>query len=127
MKSIYDTNFNNQKVLVRVDFNVPLNTDRRVTDRSRRIAAKKTIEKITNDGGTAILMSHLGRPNGKDPELSLISHIVKDIEDVLEKSILFTNQVIGEKTNQIVINSKPGQIVLLENLRYYSEEEERRC
>ena len=122
MKSIYDTNFNNKKVLVRVDFNVPLNTDRIVTDRSRIIAAKKTIEKITNDGGTAILMSHLGRPNGKDPELSL-THIVKDIEDVLEKSILFTNQVIGEKTNQIVVNSKPGQVVLLENLRYYSEEE----
>ena len=122
MKSIYDTNFNNKKVLVRVDFNVPLNADRIVTDRSRIIAAKKTIEKITNDGGTAILMSHLGRPNGNDPELSL-AHIVKDVEDVLEKSIVFTNQVIGEKTTQIVLNSKPGQVVLLENLRYYSEEE----
>ena len=106
MKSIYDTNFNNKKVLVRVDFNVPLNADRIVTDRSRIIAAKKTIEKITNDGGTAILMSHLGRPNGNDPELSL-AHIVKDVEDVLEKSIVFTNQVIGEKTTQIVLNSKP--------------------
>lgn len=122
MKSIYDTNFNNKKVLVRVDFNVPLNADRIVTDRSRIIAAKKTIEKITNDGGTAVLMSHLGRPNGNDPELSL-AHIVKDVEDVLEKSIVFTNQVIGEKTTQIVLNSKPGQVVLLENLRYYSEEE----
>ena len=122
MKSIYDTNFNNKKVLVRVDFNVPLNADRIVTDRSRIIAAKKTIEKITNDGGTAILMSHLGRPIGNDPELSL-AHIVKDVEDVLEKSIVFTNQVIGEKTTQIVLNSKPGQVVLLENLRYYSEEE----
>jgi len=65
MKSIYQTNFNNQKVLVRVDFNVPLSSDKKVTDNSRIVAAKKTIDKITNDGGTAILMSHLGRPKVK--------------------------------------------------------------
>ena len=73
MKSIYQTNFKNQKVLVRVDFNVPLNSEKIVTDNSRIIAAKKTIDKIINDGGTAILMSHLGRPEGKDPELSLFT------------------------------------------------------
>ena len=123
MKSIYQTNFKNQKVLVRVDFNVPLNSEKIVTDNSRIIAAKKTIDKIINDGGTAILMSHLGRPEGKDPELSLI-HIVKTVEAVLEKPVLFTNQVIGEKTTEIVKNSKPGQIVLIENLRYYPQEEE---
>ena len=123
MKSIYQTNFKNQKVLVRVDFNVPLNSEKIVTDNSRIIAAKKTIDKIINDGGTAILMSHLGRPKGKDPELSLI-HIVKAVESVLEKPVLFTNQVIGEKTTEIVKNSKPGQIVLIENLRYYPQEEE---
>ena len=82
MKSIYQTNFKNQKVLVRVDFNVPLNSEKIVTDNTRIIAAKKTIDKIINDGGTAILMSHLGRPKGKDPELSLI-HIVKAVESVL--------------------------------------------
>ena len=122
MKSIYQTNFKNQKVLVRVDFNVPLNSEKIVTDNSRIIAAKKTIDKIINDGGTAILMSHLGRPEGKDPELSLI-HIVKTVEAVLEKPVLFTNQVVGEKTTEIVKNSKPGQIVLIENLRYYPQEE----
>ena len=123
MKSIYQTNSKNQKVLVRVDFNVPLNSEKIVTDNTRIIAAKKTIDKIINDGGTAILMSHLGRPKGKDPELSLI-HIVKAVESVLEKPVLFTNQVIGEKTTEIVKNSKPGQIVLIENLRYYPQEEE---
>ena len=122
MKSIYQTNFNNQKVLVRVDFNVPLSTDKKVTDNSRIVAAKKTIDKIINDGGTAVLMSHLGRPKGNDPELSL-SHIVKSVEDVLGKPVAFSKQTVGEETQQIVKNSKPGQIILLENLRYHNEEE----
>ena len=122
MKSIYQTNFNNQKVLVRVDFNVPLSSDKKVTDNSRIVAAKKTIDKIINDGGTAVLMSHLGRPKGNDPELSL-SHIVKSVEDVLGKLVAFSKQTVGEETQQIVENSKPGQIILLENLRYHNEEE----
>ena len=122
MKSIYQTNFNNQKVLVRVDFNVPLSPDKKVTDNSRIVAAKKTIDKIINDGGTAVLMSHLGRPKGNDPELSL-SHIVKSVEVVLGKPVAFSKQTVGEETQQIVENSKPGQIILLENLRYHNEEE----
>ena len=122
MKSIYQTNFNNQKVLVRVDFNVPLSPDKKVTDNSRIVAAKKTIVKIINDGGTAVLMSHLGRPKGNDPELSLL-HIVKSVEDVLGKPVAFSKQTVGEETQQIVENSKPGQIILLENLRYHNEEE----
>ena len=122
MKSIYQTSFSNQKVLVRVDFNVPLNSQKKVTDTSRIVAAKKTIDKITNDGGTAILMSHLGRPNGNDPELSL-SHIVEAVEDVLGKPILFSSQVIGKETLSIIKDSKPGQVILLENLRYHTEEE----
>ena len=122
MKSIYQTRFSNQKVLVRVDFNVPLNSQKKVTDTSRIVAAKKTIDKITNDGGTAILMSHLGRPNGNDPELSL-SHIVEAVEDVLGKPILFSSQVIGKETLSIIKDSKPGQVILLENLRYHTEEE----
>ena len=122
MKSIYQTNFNNQKVLVRVDFNVPLSPDKKVTDNSRIVAAKKTIDKIINDGGTAVLMSHLGRPKGNDPELSLL-HIVKPVEDVLGKPVAFSKQTVGEETQQIVENSKPGQIILLENLRYHNEEE----
>jgi len=122
MKSIYQTSFSNQKVLVRVDFNVPLNSQKKVTDTSRIVAAKKTIDKITNDGGTAILMSHLGRPKGNDPELSL-SHIVEAVEDVLGKPILFSSQVIGKETLSIIKDSKPGQVILLENLRYHTEEE----
>ena len=122
MKSIYQTNFNNQKVLVRVDFNVPLGPDKKVTDNSRIVAAKKTINKIINDGGTAVLMSHLGRPKGNDPELSL-SHIVKPVEDVLGQPVIFLKQTVGQETQQIVENSKPGQIILLENLRFHTEEE----
>lgn len=122
MKSIYQTSFSNQKVLVRVDFNVPLNSQKKVTDTSRIVAAKKTIDKITNDGGTAILMSHLGRPKGNDPELSL-SHIIEAVEDVLGKPILFSSQVIGKETLSIIKDSKPGQVILLENLRYHTEEE----
>ena len=122
MKSIYQTSFSNQKVLIRVDFNVPLNSEKKVTDTSRIVAAKKTIDKITNDGGTAILMSHLGRPEGNDPDLSL-SHIVEAVEDVLGKPILFSSQVIGKETLSIIKDSKPGQVVLLENLRYHKEEE----
>ena len=122
MKSIYQTSFSNQKVLVRVDFNVPLNSQKKVTDTSRIVAAKKTIDKITNDGGTAILMSHLGRPKGNDPELSL-SHVVEAVEDVLGKPILFSSQVIGKETLSIIKDSKPGQVILLENLRYHTEEE----
>jgi phosphoglycerate kinase len=121
MKSIYQNNFKDQKVLIRVDFNVPLNKNKLVTDSSRIIAAKKTIEKILGDGGTPVLMSHLGRPKGHDPELSL-SHIVKEVEKIIGVNVKFTNQVIGENSTEIVKNSKSNEVVLLENLRYFSEE-----
>ena len=121
MKSIYQNNFKDQKVLIRVDFNVPLNNNKLVTDSSRIIAAKKTIEKILGDGGTPVLMSHLGRPKGHDPELSL-SHIVKEVEKIIGVNVKFTNQVIGENSTEVVKNSKPNEVVLLENLRYFSEE-----
>jgi len=121
MKSIYQNNFKDQKVLIRVDFNVPLNNNKLVTDSSRIIAAKKTIEKILGDGGTPVLMSHLGRPKGHDPELSL-SHIVKEVEKIIGVNVKFTNQVIGENSTEIVKNSKSSEVVLLENLRYFSEE-----
>lgn len=121
MKSIYQNNFKDQKVLIRVDFNVPLNKNKLVTDSSRIIAAKKTIDKILGDGGTPVLMSHLGRPKGHDPELSL-SHIVKEVEKIIGVNVKFTNQVIGENSTEIVKNSKSNEVVLLENLRYFSEE-----
>jgi phosphoglycerate kinase len=121
MKSIYHNNFNNQKVLIRVDFNVPLNDKKEVTDNSRIIAAQKTIQKVLNDGGIPILMSHLGRPKGEDPSLSL-AHIVPEVEKILKVNVVFTHQVIGNKTTKAVNTSKPNQVILLENLRYYKEE-----
>jgi len=121
MKSIYHNSFNNQKVLIRVDFNVPLNDKKEVTDNSRIIAAQKTIQKVLNDGGMPILMSHLGRPKGEDPSLSL-AHIVPEVEKILKVNVVFTHQVIGNKTTEAVNTSKPNQVILLENLRYYKEE-----
>ena len=121
MKSIHHNSFNNQKVLIRVDFNVPLNDKKEVTDNSRIIAAQKTIQKVLNDGGIPILMSHLGRPKGEDPSLSL-AHIVPEVEKILKVNVVFTHQVIGNKTTEAVNTSKPNQVILLENLRYYKEE-----
>ena len=121
MKSIYHNDFNNQKVLIRVDFNVPLNDKKEVTDNSRIIAAQKTIQKILNDGGIPILMSHLGRPKGEDPNLSL-AYIVPEVEKILKVNVVFTHQVIGNKTTEAVNTSKRNQVILLENLRYYKEE-----
>ena len=121
MKSIYHNSFNNQKVLIRVDFNVPLNDKKEVTDNSRIIAAQKTIQKVLNDGGIPILMSHLGRPKGEDPSLSL-AHIVPEVEKILKVNVVFTHQVIGNKTTEAVNSSKRNQVILLENLRYYKEE-----
>ena len=121
MKSIYHNDFNNQKVLIRVDFNVPLNDKKEVTDNSRIIAAQKTIQKVLNDGGIPILMSHLGRPKGEDPSLSL-AHIVPEVEKILKVNVVFTHQVIGNKTTEAVNSSKRNQVILLENLRYYKEE-----
>ena len=122
MKSIYNYNFKNQKVLIRVDFNVPINNEKKVTDRSRIVAAKTTIKKVLEDGGTPILMSHLGRPKGKDSEFSL-SHIVKDVEDVLGVPVKFTRGVIESQTKELVQKSIPKEVLLLENLRFYPEEQ----
>lgn len=122
MNSIYNNNFKNQKVLIRVDFNVPLNNEKKVTDRSRIVAAKTTITKVLEDGGTPILMSHLGRPKGKDSEFSL-SHIVKDVEDVLGVPVKFTRGVIESQTKELVQKSLPKEVLLLENLRFYPEEQ----
>ena len=122
MNSIYNYNFKSQKVLIRVDFNVPLNNEKKVTDRSRIVAAKTTIKKVLEDGGTPILMSHLGRPKGKDSEFSL-SHIVKDVEDVLGVPVKFTRGVIEGQTKELVQKSLPKEVLLLENLRFYPEEQ----
>ncbi|WP_411377465.1 phosphoglycerate kinase [Flavobacterium psychrophilum] len=122
MKTIYDFNFHNKKALIRVDFNVPLNESHNVTDASRIEAAKPTINKILADGGSVILMSHLGRPKGIQAQFSL-QHIVAKVSQILGISVQFSPNCIGEETEKAALNLKPGEVLLLENLRFYNEEE----
>ncbi|MEN8856639.1 MAG: phosphoglycerate kinase [Flavobacteriaceae bacterium] len=121
MKTINDFNFKNKKALIRVDFNVPLNENFEVTDATRIEAAKPTIIKILEDGGSAVLMSHLGRPKGVDAKFSL-QHIVAKISDVIGVQVKFVDDCIGEKVTTAVDNLQDGEILLLENLRFYDEE-----
>ncbi|XCF06505.1 phosphoglycerate kinase [Tamlana crocina] len=121
MKTLNDFNFENKKALIRVDFNVPLNEKFEVTDATRIVSAKPTIIKILEDGGSCVLMSHLGRPKGVQDEFSL-RHIVGEVEDVLGVEVKFVDACVGEKAEAAVANLEPGQILLLENLRFHSEE-----
>lgn len=122
MKTIFDINFQGKKALIRVDFNVPLDENFKVTDANRIEAAKPTIDKILNDGGAVILMSHLGRPKGKEDKYSL-KHIVYKIEEVLGKTVQFATDCRGEVAANAATNLKSGDVLLLENLRFYAEEE----
>ncbi len=121
MKTIDDFNFKNKKALIRVDFNVPLNEKFEVTDATRIISAKPTIIKILEDGGSCVLMSHLGRPKGVQDEFSL-RHIVKKVEDILGTEVKFVDASVGEKAINAVANLKSGEVLLLENLRFHTEE-----
>lgn len=122
MKTLNDFNFKNKKALIRVDFNVPLDENFKVVDATRIEAAKPTIDKILADGGSVILMSHLGRPKAKEPKYSL-QHILEKTSEVLGKEVKFANDCIGPVAEEAAKNLKPGEILLLENLRYYPEEE----
>ena len=121
MPTINDFNFDNKKALIRVDFNVPLNDEFMVADATRIHAAKSTILKVLEDGGSAILMSHLGRPKGKEDQFSL-RHIVDKATEILGVQIKFVDDCIGEKATQAVSELESGEILLLENLRFYEEE-----
>ena len=121
MKSIDKCSFRGKKTIIRVDFNVPLDDHKKVTDNSRIEAAKATILKVINDGGSCILMSHLGRPKGVDQEFSL-KHILNEIELVLGLKVKFVSQAIGEKANKAVRKIKAKEVLLLENLRFHPEE-----
>ena len=121
MKTIQDFNFKNKKALIRVDFNVPLNNNFEVTDATRIEAAKPTIKKILEDGGSVVLMSHLGRPKGVEAAYSL-NHIVEKVTEVLGVQVKFVADCIGEKVTEAVNNLQNGEILLLENLRFYAEE-----
>ncbi len=122
MKTLNDFNFENKKALIRVDFNVPLNDKFEVTDATRIVSAKPTIIKILEDGGSCVLMSHLGRPKGVQDGFSL-RHIVQKVEDILGVEVKFVDACVGEKAEAAVANLEPGQILLLENLRFHKEEE----
>jgi len=121
MKTVNDFDFKNKKALIRVDFNVPLDADFNVTDATRIEAAKPSIIKILEDGGSCILLSHLGRPKNKENEFSL-QHIVKKASEILGVSVKFVDDCIGQQAQDATNAIKPGEIILLENLRYYDEE-----
>jgi phosphoglycerate kinase len=122
MKTLKDFNFKNKKALVRVDFNVPLDADFNVTDATRIQAAKPTIDAILANGGSVILMSHLGRPKGKEDKYSL-KHIVAKASEILGHEVKFASDCQGEIAQNAAIGLQPGEILLLENLRFYAEEE----
>ncbi|MCD8448962.1 phosphoglycerate kinase [Tenacibaculum dicentrarchi] len=121
MKTLNDFNFENKKALIRVDFNVPLNDKFEVTDATRIQAAKATIIKVLEDGGSCVLMSHLGRPKAQEEAFSL-RHIVSEVTKTLGVQVKFVNDCIGDEVADAVANLKSGEILLLENLRFYPEE-----
>ena len=122
MKTFSDINFKDKKAVIRVDFNVPLDENFNVTDANRIEAAKPTIDKILEEGGSVILMSHLGRPKGVEEKYSL-KHIVAKVSEVLGVEVTFVDDSIGEKAEAAAAALKPGEVLLLENLRFYKEEE----
>ena len=121
MKTLNDFNFKNKNALIRVDFNVPLDSNFNVTDATRIEAAKPTIIKILEDGGSCILMSHLGRPKGAQDEFSL-KHIVSKVEDIIGVETQFIDNCVGDTVEQAASNLQPGKILILENLRFHEEE-----
>lgn len=121
MKTIDNFNFKDKKALIRVDFNVPVNENFEVTDATRIEAAKPTIDKILKDGGSVILMSHFGRPKGKEDKYSL-KHIVDKVSQVLGVPVKFASDCIGEVAEKASAELKPGEVLLLENVRFYEEE-----
>ena len=123
MKTINDFNFKDKKALVRVDFNVPQDDNLKVSDNTRIQAVKPTIEKILNDGGSVILMTHLGRPKGKISDEFSLKNILTEIEQVLGKSIKFCSDCIGAEAQKMSADLQPAEILLLENLRFHQEEE----
>lgn len=123
MKTLNDFNFKNKKALIRVDFNVPLNDSFEVTDATRIVSAKPTIIKILEDGGSCVLMSHLGRPKGVQDEYSL-KHIVNKIEDILGVEVKFASNCVGTEAEEKANALQPGEILLLENLRFHEEEKQ---
>jgi len=123
MKTINDINFKGKRALIRVDFNVPLDKSFNVTDDNRISATIPTLKKILNDGGSIILMSHLGRPKEGPEDKFSLKHTLKKTEELLGTSVKFAGDCIGEEAFRLSAALKPGEVLLLENLRFYKEEE----
>ncbi len=123
MKTIDQINFSGKKALIRVDFNVPLNEDFEITDDNRMTAALPTIKKILGDGGAVILMSHLGRPKGGPEGKFSLKHVVAHLSDLLGQQVEFADDCIGAEAIEKAKALMPGEVLLLENLRFYKEEE----
>ena len=121
MVSINEQNFKDRKAIIRVDFNVPMSPEKKIQDSSRIQGAKSTILKVINDGGSCILISHLGRPKGKQNSLSL-KPIVSELQNILGRKVIFCEDVLGKKTESKINTIQTGQIILLENIRFYEEE-----
>ncbi len=122
IKSIDNVDFSGKRVLIRVDYNVPLNQNQEIVDDTRIRESLPTILKILNQGGIVILMAHLGRPKGHEPNFSLMP-IAIHLSKVLNKNVVFDRELFGPRTKEVIHKLKPGEIALLENLRYYKEEE----
>lgn len=123
MKTIDDINFSGKKALIRVDFNVPLDKEYAITDDTRIQGALPTIKKILADGGSVILMSHLGRPKDGPEEKFSLKHIVPYLSEILGVDVIFSSDCIGEEAVAKAQDLKPGEVLLLENLRFHKEEE----
>jgi len=122
MKTINDYNFSGKRVIMRVDFNVPVNNDFQITDDSRIRAAIPSIEKILSDGGSLVLMSHMGRPKGEVNADYSLKHIQNRISELLNRPVQFADDCIGEVAENAALNLAEGQVLLLENLRFHKEE-----
>ncbi|QDK81343.1 phosphoglycerate kinase [Spirosoma sp. KCTC 42546] len=123
MKTVDSYNFAGKKALVRVDFNVPLDKAYNITDDTRIKATIPTVLKIVNDGGSAILMSHLGRPKGGPEEKYSLKHLLPALKEAFGREVKFADDCIGQSATELAASLKPGEILLLENLRFYKEEE----
>ena len=121
MKTVDNFNFKDKRAIVRVDFNVPLNSHFNVTDDTRIKSALPTIQKIIGDGGSVVLMSHLGRPKANEQEYSL-RHILKNLSDYLHTEVKFATDCIGKDAQELSSELRAGEVLLLENLRFYKEE-----
>lgn len=121
MQTLQQLNFKNERAVIRVDFNVPLNDQLEVTDPTRIEAAKPTITHILSQGGSCVLLSHLGRPKGNDPKLSL-NNITAKVSEILGVPVQFSSHCVGAAAEEIANALKPGEVLLMENLRFHPEE-----